>query len=145
MPGERRYVYLWSLPNPAIVVPSATGIVYCNQTDGVATVHRELEGWLLPLPKCQAEVFEPHWWERHFNSRVSGDHEAWAQITQEIEAAVRSVASSGEAPTDLEVVPHRDNCEAWVHVSFLFPDLGPNADRQAFVPMNGVLTWENCD
>src|SRR5690348_8173651 len=101
MRDERLYVYLWSLSNPVIVVPSATGIVYCNQTDGAATVHRELEGYVLPLPKCEAEVFDPAWWERHFNRRVSGDDEAWAEITRKIEAAVRSTLSGGEAPTDV--------------------------------------------
>ena len=127
MRGDR-YVYLWSIPNPVVVVPGKTGIVYCNQTDGVATVHRELEGWIIPLPKCDAEVFKPAWWEKHFNRRVSGDNEAWSVVVREIEAGVRNILSGGEAPTNLEVVSHPDNCEAWVHVSFLFPDLGAEAD-----------------
>ena len=145
MAAERRYVYLWSLPNPAIIVAGATGIVYCNQTDGVATVNRELEGWLLPLPTCQATVFDPDWWYRNFNRRTSGDRHAWADVERKIEAALRNLASGGEAPTDLRVVSHSDNCEAWVHMSFRLPDLGGDREGRALVPMNGVLTWQNCD
>lgn len=40
-----------SSENPVIIVPAATGVVYCNQVDGVTTQHLELEGYLIPLPK----------------------------------------------------------------------------------------------
>ena len=145
MRAERRYVHLWSIPHPTIVVPGQTGIVYCNQTDGVACVQRELEGWLLPLPRCEADVFDPEWWERRGAPRDSDTDEVWPQVVRQIEAAVRAAFSGGEAPLNLQVIRHPDNSEAWVHVSFLFPDLGPTADGHEPVPLRGVLTWENSD
>ncbi len=145
MSDGRRYVYLWSLTNPAIIVPARTGVVYCNQTDGVATVHHELEGWLLPLPKVEANVFSPSWWERNYNRRVSGDETEWGDACRKMEAALRGMLSGGEAPTEIAVVDHPDNCEAWVHVSFLFTELGAEGDGTNRVRLEGVLTWENCD
>ena len=53
-------VFLWSLPNPVIIVPAATGVVYCNQVDGSACGRRELEGYLVPLPRVDSQVFSPN-------------------------------------------------------------------------------------
>jgi hypothetical protein len=64
---------------------------------------------------------------------------------REIEAAIASTLSSGEIVRALRVVDHPENCEAWVHVAFRFPDLGPEADGRDTLPMEGVLTWQNCD
>jgi Family of unknown function (DUF6210) len=143
--ADERYVYLWSLPSPVIIVPGKTGIVYCNQTDGVATVHREAEGWLLPLPKVEDEIFTESWWYKHHNRRLAGDEEAWGEICRRIELALGRLQSGGEAPSALAVLPHPDNSEAWVHVSFLFTDLGPTGEGSEQVPTKGILTWENCD
>jgi len=144
--AEPLHVYLWSISRPMIIVPAPTGIVYCNQTDGVATVDRELEGWLLPIPTPDADVFRPRWWEKHHNHRIAGDEDTWRGICARIEAACRAPSSGAEGPIDLTVVDHPDNCEAWVHVSFSFADLGPpNGNQHLLVPMRGVLTWENCD
>jgi hypothetical protein len=141
---DKRRVYLWSLAGPVIVVPGATGILYCNQTDGVATVHRELEGWLLPISETKSDVFDADWWYRHYNRRREGDDGEWQDVCRRIESALR--ASAGPpSPVQVEVVPHPDNCEAWVHVAFAFIDLGPNGQGHAMTRMQGVLTWQNCD
>ena len=145
MPAVRHFVYLWSLENPVIIVPGPTGIVYCNQVDGLATLQRQLEGWLIPLPRIEAKVLQPGWWYRNLNHRTPGDEQEWGQVCREIESALSVVLSSGEAPTQVTVLPHPDNCEAWVHVSFLFPELGRDGSEDGRVPMQGVLTWENCD
>ncbi len=58
MPGPL-HVYLWSLDAPVIIVPAPTGIVYCNQVNGCACVQEQLEGFLVPLPRIEASVFDP--------------------------------------------------------------------------------------
>jgi hypothetical protein len=143
-PKTPLYIYLWTIGTPLIVVPAPTGVVYCNQVDGVATQHRALEGFVVPLPSMDARVFRPDWWYRHFNRRAAGDEDAWAQVCREVEAAIAS-ALSGDIVRDLRVLPHPENCEAWIHVAFRLPDLGPEASGSDTLPMEGVLTWENCD
>ena len=140
-----RHVYLWSIDNPVIIVPAPTGIVYCNQTDGVACVHRELEGYLLPLPRLESGAFDPTWWERHMNRRIRGDEDEWRGVCREIELAFARVVVQGEVPRDLVVVEHEENAEAWVHVAFSFPELGSEGTGETLSALAGVLTWQNCD
>lgn len=138
-------VYLWQLPSPAIIVPAQTGITYCNQVNGVATEHRELEGFLLPFPPVQSPVFDPRWWERHFNRRIPGEPtERWMQIVTEIERALNGVLSSGELAHNVRVIDDDFNVEAWVRVSFDFPD-DSDSTPSTIRRLEGVLTWENCD
>lgn len=138
-------VYLWSLANPVVIVPAPTGVIFCNQVDGVATVQRQLEGMLVPLPRMDAEIFDPSWWERNFNRRVRGDEIEWKSVCERIVAALNAALSGGETPTDFRVIAHPDNAEAWVHVSFRFPELGESANGTELIAVEGVLTWQNCD
>jgi hypothetical protein len=143
-----RHVYLWSLANPVIIVPAPTGIVYCNQVDGVACQHRQLEGYLLPLPATDATIFRPDWWYRHHNHRYAGtpaDARAWADIAEQIERACAGLVGCGELPRDLRVIEDLDNVEAWVRVAFRWCDMGSDASGEQWVPVEGVLTWDNCD
>src|SRR6185437_17021269 len=114
------HVYLWELDNPIIIVPAATGVIYCNQVDGVACDQRELEGFDLPLPRIDARIFSPHWWERHHNRRVDGDDAAWGRACGEIERALASVLSPAGRIRELRAIRPAESCEAWVHVAFLF-------------------------
>jgi hypothetical protein len=126
-------------------VPAATGVIYCNQVGGLACVHRALEGYLVPLPRVDDDVFSPEWWERHYNRRVAGDEGDWQAACRRIEHALAGLLSSGERPEHIEVVPHPENEEAWVHVVFDLPELGESGNDDEVVRLRGVLTWENCD
>lgn len=138
-------VFLWSLPNPVIIVPAATGIIYCNQVDGSACGRRELEGYLVPLPRVDSQVFSPDWWEHDYHVRGAGDADAWAEVCKRIELVLAGGVGSGEAPRAIAVVPHDDNVEAWIHVAFDLPQLDPDGTDRGVVRLEGVLTWENCD
>lgn len=134
-------VLLWSIDTPMIIVPSNTGVVYCNQVDGVACVQRELEGFLIPLPVNRSRVFSPEWWYKHFNRRCKGDELAWADTMEELRRSI----DVGDNIANFSVEEHVENCEAWVHVAFdllLAPD---ESDTQPSRRLTGVLTWENCD
>ena len=138
-------VCLWSLASPVILVPSRTGVIYCNQVNGVATEHRELEGFLLPFPVIQASVFDPKWWERNYNRRVPGEpKERWVQIATEIERALNGVVASGQLAHNVHVLEDDANVEAWVRVEFDF-NLISETDPDTLQHLNGILTWENCD
>jgi len=135
-------IYLWSLPAPALIVPRDTRVIYCNQVDGVATVHRELEGFLIPLPACDARPFNPRWWYRHCNRRTAGDADLFNRIADEVEVALNHNRSD-ELPNNIRVVRSADNVEAWFHVTFDF--MGDAVDTRVSERFSGVLTWENCD
>jgi len=141
-------VDLCFLGSPVIIVPAATGVIYTNQVDGVACVQRELEGYLVHLPRIDNEIFAPEWWAENFNRRVVGNpppHAAWNAICVDIEAALAALPDDGERPMHIRVVAHDENAEAWVHVAFDMTVPGQTASGEAFVPRRGVLTWENCD
>jgi hypothetical protein len=134
-------IWLDEIAGPVIIVPAATGVVYCNQVDGVACVHRELEGFLLPLPVNRASIFSPDWWYRSFNRRCAGDTDVWNEAMAELARTVET----GEEVIDLRVESHPENSEAWVHVSFSLRDSGQADALAADGRIRGVLTWENCD
>ena len=135
-------VYLWAVGNPVIIVPAPSGVVYCNQVDGTATEARELEGFVLPLPRIEVRVFDPSWWRRRPRLR----HQTNTDVFDEIEVAIQSLVSSGEIPRNVTVDRDApDNAEAWINVRFTFPRLGPDADETGVTAMKGILTWENCD
>lgn len=140
------YVHLWSLPNPVILVPASTGITYCNQVDGVSCVQRALEGFVIPLPEMSSHVFNPDWWEKHVN-RGAAKADEWPMLCDAIEQAVRTAPSGGETVRELRVMRDAsENAEAWVHVRFLLPNLGPDAQKATdWAPFEGILTWQNCD
>ena len=71
---------------PTIIVPAATGVIYCNQVDGIACVQRALEGYLLPLPHIDDEIFSPDWWETNYNRRMAGDDHHWDEVCRRIAA-----------------------------------------------------------
>lgn len=65
---------------------------------------------------------------------------------EQIEAALNSRLDADDSAHDIRVIRNSSgNCEAWVHVSFLMPMLGPEAEGEATERLEGVLTWENCD
>ena len=145
---EPQRIDLCLLGGPVIIVPAATGVIFSNQVDGIACVQRELEGYLVHLPRFEDEIFVPEWWARNYNRRMFGSpaHDAaWAAIWVSIEAALARRPDEGEWPANIRVVPHDENAEAWVHVAFDLPIPGQTASGQTFVPLRGVLTWESCD
>jgi hypothetical protein len=141
-----RRIHLWSIGNPVIVVPAETGVLYCNQVGGVACLQRELEGFVVPLPRLDAQIFAPEWWERNFNRRLPGKDDAeWDELCRRMEAALGAVEAEGEGPRHIRVLPDPDSCEAWVHVAFELTDPGAAGHEPATTPLRGVLTWQNCD
>jgi len=128
-----------------IIVPAATGVTYANHVDGIANVPRALEGYLVPLPRIDSQVFTPDWWEHQFNHRTPGDDDAWAEITKRIELVLAGCQAFGEAPHHIAVTPHADNAEAWVHVEFDLPQFDDAGVERGATHLRGVLTWENCD
>jgi hypothetical protein len=139
------YVHLWELDNPVILVPAPTTVIYCNQVDGVATGHRELEGFLLPLPRVQARVFDPDWWYKHHNRRYKGDEAHWARACEEMERELAGVLAFAGTVRHLKVDAEADGCEAWVPVEFTFADRGPDGLSETYPRLDGILTWANCD
>ncbi|MBK9035543.1 MAG: hypothetical protein IPL61_30515 [Myxococcales bacterium] len=142
MSSELR-IHLWAVPNPVIIVPAATGVTYCNQVDGGARTQRALEGYLVPLPRVDSQVFTPDWWEHTFPRRLPGDDAAWAEICGRVELVLAGCTSSGEAPTNIVVVAHLENAEAWIHVEFNLPQLDDSGAAIEITRTRGVLTWEN--
>ncbi len=134
-------VYLWTLDSPVIVVPAVTGVVYCNQVDGVATEQREAEGFLVPLPKIESWVFNPRWWEKHLNRRMPNvDDARWEEIYSELERVISSAPTEGLI-SEFRILRDPQNVEAWIKISFVLRD--PEDDTQE--RFAGFLTWENCD
>jgi hypothetical protein len=113
--------------------------------DGVATDHRKLEGFLLPLPWIEARIFNPQWWAKHHNRRMDGDEAAWGRACDEIEAALAKVLVPDGLVRELRVIRDADSCEAWVNVAFSFNDRGIDGRDEGCARVDGVLTWENCD
>jgi hypothetical protein len=144
--AEPYRVDLCYLGGPVILVPAATGIIYANQVDGIACVQRELEGYLVRLPRLDDEIFAPEWWAKSYNRRVFGSpaaDAAWAEICARIEAALARLPVDGECPERIRIVPHAENAEAWVHVAFDLAVPGETESGATCVPRRGVLTWES--
>jgi hypothetical protein len=59
---EKITVPLHHLRSPAIVAEFPTGVIYHNQTHGVANHQSKAEGFLVPLPPVASKFFNPHWW-----------------------------------------------------------------------------------
>lgn len=138
-------IYLWSLPNPVILVPAETNIIYCNQVNGIATEHRECEAFLIPLPWINSDIFQPIWWEQNCNRRHPNDtKEWWTSVFEKMEKVLNHLPFSGENPTNIQVIATDSNVEAWVQVQFQFPhDAGTNTSH--FHQWKGILTWQNSD
>ncbi len=137
-------VYLWNLEGPLVIVAAPTGIVYCNQVDGVACDSGELEGFAVPICVPPSRVFTPTWWRKHYNRRVAGDEVLWEGVCNEIDVAMQAVDPLSvikRARVDRTTA----GCEAWVPMHFDLCDFGPEGDQEIVEARHGVLTWPNSD
>lgn len=64
--ADKPVIALYDLKHPAILAEAPTGVVYTNQSGGVMCHHPEAEGFLIPLPPIEAQVFDPSWWYEGF-------------------------------------------------------------------------------
>jgi len=144
-------VVLYDLKQPAIIVKSNTGIVYTNQTNGVACNHPSQEGFLIPLrsPDITCKVFNPHYWYENMPALDDTLYDA-------LEESLTTLTFWNIR--DIRVDRTAKNEEAWVHVkfrgdleqgsSFFAGGFASNPDKvnlEEYPLYEGILTWENCD
>lgn len=144
-------ISLADLHQPAIIVKAETGLIYTNQTNGVACSHPSQEGFLVLLPPARPEirVFNPGYW---YDEMPRLDDALYDEMEQALEQLtfwnIRKVQIDRSAK----------NHEAWVHVRFR-GDFGTqgifaggfsrcasrNSEPEGYPEYEGILTWENCD
>jgi len=142
-------VTLYDLNQPAIIVKSNTGIIYTNQTNGVACNHPSQEGFLIPLRApfsgMDCQVFNPHYW--YSNTPALDD-----SLYDSLEESLATLAFWNVR--DIRVDRTTKNEEAWVHVKFrgdlscephLFSGGFKSDGLEKYALYEGILTWENCD
>lgn len=149
---QKKGINLYALKQPAIIVKADTGLVYSNQTDGVACSHPHQEGFLVILRPVEKErIFDPNMW---YKDAPALDDKLYDEIERVLNGAYRFDWHVSDIRVDREA----SNCEAWVHVRFRgdFTDTGmtsggfsPNEngepDPANYPEYEGILTWENCD
>lgn len=132
---------LYDMVGVGVVVALPTGVVYSNQTGGVACLQPELEGAFLPvntqhpegdpegLEAMLAAVFADG--SRRFDEQTANRVDQVLARFQETEG-MRVDRSRG-----------RSSHEAWVHVT---TRQTPSGSVQGLTePLSGVLTWPNSD
>ena len=138
--GTMMYVSLYDITGPVIIVPSKTGVVYTNQTDGCACNHPELEGYLI-VPACRGihyqpinpRIFDPDWW---YLRHVDFEEELVPQIEDMLNVPYGIIKN-------LKVMKDRRWEEAWVWIEFDYIwcsglDIEPTH-------LEAILTWPNSD
>lgn len=144
-------INLYSLRQPAIIVKAETGLIYTNQTNGVACSHPSQEGFLvmLPPPGEKVRVFDPGFW---YNTMPALDDALYDEIEEVLNRGFLWHLH------DIRVNREASNYEAWVQVRCRGDfEMGrffagsftrdPNVDPRPedYPEYEGVLTWENCD
>lgn len=139
-------VVLYNLRQPALIVKAKTGIIYTNQTGGVACHHPKQEGFLIPLREAmRSKAFDPGRW---YDEVPALDD----KMCDEIEAAL-NYRDFGWNISDIRVDRGAYNQEAWVHVRFrgdfeakgFCTDVNDDPQPEKYPLYEGILTWENCD
>lgn len=128
----------------AVVIRHPTGVVYINQSAGVACQQRKVEGYLVPLGSTAFDVDSPHpTGDQLIAIFHDGDKCMWpwtgADVPEDrIERLAGLVAhlafwshERGLGPLELDLSRRDEIAEAWIPV--LTPD-GP-----------AVLIYQNCD
>lgn len=147
-----KIINLYSLKQPAIIVKAQTGLVYSNQTDGVACSHPQQEGFLVLLaPAPGSRVFDPRWW-------YNGVQVLNNELFDEIETLLNGKYRFEWHIRDVRVDRSAHNQEAWIHVKFrgdfesrvmaggtFCTDMNADPKPENYPEYEGILTWENCD
>lgn len=138
-----RKIHLYNLKQPAIIVKAETGLIYTNQTNGVACNHPSQEGFLVVLRSNSSRVFNPDYWYKEMP-------ELNEDLYVEMEGALKNNFWNIR---DIRVERSAKNQEAWVHVRFrgdfenkdTFHSGSFSRDEEEYPEYEGILTWENCD
>ena len=149
-----RRINLYSLKQPAIIVKAETGLIYSNQTNGVACSHPQQEGFLVVLdpPPEGCRLFNPSWWYKEMPALND-------PLYDELEAVLNHKYRHNWHVRDISVARKAKNTEAWVHITFrgdlevgtmmgggtFCKDVNDKPQPQNYPIYEGVLTWENCD
>ena len=152
-------INLYPLGQPAIIVKYPTGLIYSNQTNGVACNHPEQEGFLVPLFPLlgkESHLFDPGWW---YEEMPALDASLYNQLEKVLNSRFEWHVRN------LRVDRKAKNQEAWIHITFR-GDFNPGMfssglfrRKDGSVPnwtdkiinykdypkYEGILTWENCD
>lgn len=136
-----RVVKLWGLDGAALIVPESTGVVYTNQVNGTACLHRELEGVLIPLsndclPENHEELLESYL-SRYFSEL---GHEFDSNDVLSFNKLLWNFPETTAIRVDELKIS--ESCEAWVYV---IVEENNFSDFSGFGKFNGVLTWCNSD
>ncbi len=141
MKSESTTVFLYELDGLALLVPTATNVVYVNQTGGHACLQARVEGYLVPLADRAGGSCDRL--DAHFTGPKWG---GWCFERLDDETANEIDRILAEGVQRSEIVVDRTKLdrswEAWVHVQITGP-------LQALVerawPREAILTWPNSD
>ena len=53
----KTYVCLHRINTPTLIIPKETGIIYFNQVGGVSCIQKEIEGYVLPIPYLDPDIY----------------------------------------------------------------------------------------
>lgn len=134
-------VQLWDYEGAGLIIPAPTGIVWSNQTGGMACHHPELEGYFLPVRVseslfsdwcCTTDGFAKATWDglsvavgralgpcwQFDTTRAADGQEAWIPVYS----------------------THKDRCHCWMSEDQKLGDSTRPIDGRG-----AILTYENCD
>lgn len=139
MISPRPTIDLFESESLNLIVAWPSGVVYTNQTSGLACEHPEVEGVLVPLFDG---IGHPamHSLRQHFR----GDWHQLAEDDMDIVDGILRRNYLGFIKCDRK--RSADSKEAWVHV-LIEEDTAPRIAQRilGFGPKSGVLTWPNSD
>ncbi len=118
-------IELWKFDGWGIIVKERTGLVFSNQTNGLACEHPLQEGFFLPLENYIYEKYEDS----------LGDFTCG-------EEGLLNIFGREKLPFMLDEDLKEENTEAWVHIKIM-----DNEDYfwKRYSGKKAILTWENSD
>ncbi len=137
----KRIIDLSGFHGVGLIITFPSGVVYQNQTEGIACSHAEAEGVFLPL-SVKPGASEMWAFGQHFHGKIGPIDQDAARIVDRI------LRRNGHTYLMVNQTRLAESYEAWIHV-FIDeaekPLLPLRMAVSGFGKCEGILTWSNSD
>ena len=137
----KRIIDLSGFHGVGLIIMFSSGVVYQNQTEGLACSHCEAEGVFLPL-SVKPGASELWAFGQQFHGKTGPIDQDAARIVDGI------LRRNGHTYLMVNQKRLAESCEAWIHVSIdetAKPQLPLRMAVSGFGKCEGILTWSNSD
>jgi hypothetical protein len=133
---------LFSLTQPALIIPCQTGVLYTQQCGGTACMQRHMEGALVPIDYDHLLENYKESLEYHLESLFPEGNPG--VVTEEHVEHIQRMLDGSPFTRGIKIDHSRlaDSVESWLYVT-VHGDL--DGTLQGFGDIGAVLTWPNSD